>query len=158
MKQIFYTILLLAGVFFSTPSLLWAFPVQDPPEFGDQHQDRKTRYFAERLEFIAKFAGLTDEEKEIVKSELLKYDNNRLDLYREERKFRQALTRSGLTEKEYADFLTQALKADSDRAGEMTDLFERLSAKLSPEKAAKVFLGLRSYNTRVAKKLRDTKK
>ena len=116
--------------------------------------DKREKYVSERLETISKEVGLTEEEKTVLKSELLRYDNNRFSHFKKTRQLRKELEKSGLSDSEYTSLLNQILEAELDRGKETVNLFKRLENKLSPEKRAKVYLSLRSYNGKIGKNIR----
>ena len=119
-----------------------------------QNQDKRQKFFNDRLDHIAEVAELTAEEKTFLATELSKYDNSRIALYKKAKDLREAMAKPGLTDKEYTALLEQVLGTDLDKTKETIILFKRLEAKLSPEKRAKVYTGLRTFNAKIAQKIR----
>ena len=127
--------------------------VSDP-----QSQVMRQKFFQDRLDHITEVAGLTAEEKAFVSAELTKYDDKRIELFKKGKELRDAMAKPGLTDKEYASLLEKVLDADLERTKETLNLFKRLESKLSPEKRAKVYVGLRTFNAKVAQKIRAPRK
>ena len=117
--------------------------------------DLRQKYLRDRLETLAKLADLTEEEMNFVSTELSKYDANRLELYKKSRGLREDMKKSGLTDKEYRELLKQVLQTDLDRTKETIALFDRLGEELSPEKSAKIYTGLRAFNSNLGRRLRE---
>lgn len=122
-----------------------------------QNPDKRSKYLTDRLETISKEVGLTAEEKAFLGSELLKYDNNRFTLYKKTRDLKKQMEKPGLSAGEYTSLLNKILEAELERGKETINLFNRLESMLSPEKRAKVYISLRSYNNKVAKRIRGNK-
>lgn len=159
MRHFLYQTLVLLSVLFggaSFPALAESTD-QEWNQQECQNPDKRSKYLSDRLETISKEAGLTAEEKAFLGSELLKYDNNRLTLYKKTRDLKKQMERSGLSAAEYTSLLNKILEAELERGKETVNLFNRLESMLSPEKRAKVYISLRSYNYKVAKRIRGNK-
>lgn len=159
MRHFLYQTIVLLSVLFGGAS----FPALAEPTDQEwnqqecQNPDKRSKYLSDRLETISKEAGLTAEEKAFLGSELLKYDNNRLTLYKKTRDLKKQMERSGLSAAEYTSLLNKILEVELERGKETVNLFNRLESMLSPEKRAKVYISLRSYNYKVAKRIRGSK-
>lgn len=137
------------------------FPVPSG-EFGmeklsEQQRKKKMHKFQEdRLNYIVEIADLNSDEREWLDLELKKFDNARAEVWIEMRKVRSTIEKSGadVTDQKYTECLNNLITLHQ-KMGEIHERFvKELQNKFTPKKAYITFDGIRSYNDRVAKKVR----
>lgn len=147
------------GCFLAIPGHLQAADSVDlDPKSGEveQPQSSREKYLKERIEAISKEANLTNEERDLVFAELNKYDNVRLKTWSETRKVYSDISRLGDNAKSEQYLKSykklQELTAQHHKASQ--DFMRALIDKLTPEKAFKVYMSYRQFNTKTGRQLR----
>lgn len=123
----------------------------------EQQRKKKMHKFQEdRLNYIAEIASLNDDEKAWLDMKLKNFDNERAEIWIEMRKVRAAIDKAGsdVTEQEYTEGLNKLVGLHKKISGLHGELVKALQEKFTPKKAYITFDGIRSYNSRVAKRVR----
>ena len=116
------------------------------------------QYIQNRLDAIAKAAGLTEDEKAIVAVELKKYDDVRLQTWVETRKIHEDLAALGdkATDKQYRDSLQKLADLSAKRQKASEDFISSITQKLTPKKAYLVHRSYRNFNVNTGRKPRQS--
>lgn len=134
---------------------------QHPPRGGVQNRSTRIspqQHAQNRLDAIAKAAGLTEEEKVLVGAELKKYDDIRLQTWVETQKIHDDITQLGdnATDKQYRDSLQKLDELNTKRQKASQDFLSALVQKLTPKKAYLVHRSFRSFNANTGRSLRQS--
>lgn len=115
------------------------------------------KYSQNKLDAIAKAAGLTEEEKTIVGAELKKFDDTRLQTWMETRKVHEEIEQLGdkATDKHYRDALQKLANLSAKRQKANQDFISAISSKLTPKKAYLVQRSYRNFNANTGRRLRQ---
>lgn len=121
-----------------------------------QHKKKMHRFQEDRLNYIVNLAGLTSDEKEWLDFQLKKFDNARAEVWIEMRNVRSTIERSGanVSDQKYTECLNTLVALHQKVSDIHEEFVKDLQNKLTPKKAYIIFDGIRSYNNRVAKKVR----
>lgn len=139
---------------FAAPSLLFANSSVEQ-ESSDQSAVHE-QFKKERIEAIAKAAGLSAEEKQLVSKELDKYDEARLASWAGIRKAYDEVSKLGgkITSEQYLDYYKKIQTFTEKRHQASQAFMNELINQLTPEKAFKVYEEYRNFNTNTGRKLR----
>lgn len=130
------------------------------PRGNGQNREREVdpaQYFQNRLDNIAKVAGLTEEEKNAVEVELKKYDDIRLQTWLETKKVHDDITLLGekATDKQYRDSLQKLADLSAKRQKANQEFISWITQRLTPKKAYLVHQSFRSFNADTGRRLRQ---
>lgn len=145
---------LLVLLSFTTPSLLFANSNVEQ-EISDQSAVHE-QFKKERIEAIAKAAGLSAEEKQLVSKELDKYDEARVSSWAGIRKVYDEISKLGgkITSEQYLDYYKKIQALTEKRHQASQSFMSALINQLTPEKAFKVYEEYRNFNANTGRKLR----
>lgn len=145
---------LLVLLSFTTPSLLFANSSVEQ-EISDQSAVHE-QFKKERIEAIAKAAGLSAEEKQLVSKELEKYDEARVSSWAGIRKVYDERSKLGgkITSEQYLDCYKKIQALTEKRHQASQSFMSALINQLTPEKAFKVYEEYRNFNANTGRKLR----
>lgn len=145
---------LLVLLSFTTPSLLFANSSVEQ-EISDQSAVHE-QFKKERIEAIAKAAGLSAEEKQLVSKELDKYDEARVSSWAGIRKVYDEISKLGgkITSEQYLDCYIKIQALTEKRHQASQSFMNALINQLTPEKAFKVYEEYRDFNANTGRKLR----
>lgn len=145
---------LLVLLSFTTPSLLFANSSVEQ-EISDQSAVHE-QFKKERIEAIAKAAGLSAEEKQLVSKELDKYDEARVSSWAGIRKVYDEISKLGgkITSEQYLDYYKKIQALTEKRHQASQSFMNALINQLTPEKAFKVYEEYRNFNANTGRKLR----
>lgn len=145
---------LLVLLSFTTPSLLFANSSVEQ-EISDQSAVHE-QFKKERIEAIAKVAGLSAEEKQLVSKELDKYDEARVSSWAGIRKVYDEISKLGgkITSEQYLDYYKKIQALTEKRHQASQSFMNALINQLTPEKAFKVYEEYRNFNANTGRKLR----
>ena len=145
---------LLVLLSFTTPSLLFANSSVEQ-EISDQSAVHE-QFKKERIEAIAKAAGLSAEEKQLVSKELDKYDEVRVSSWAGIRKVYDEISKLGgkITSEQYLDYYKKIQALTEKRHQASQSFMSALINQLTPEKAFKVYEEYRNFNANTGRKLR----
>lgn len=145
---------LLVLLSFTTPSLLFANSSVEQ-EISDQSAVHE-QFKKERIEAIAKAAGLSAEEKQLVSKELDKYDEARVSSWAGIRKVNDEISKLGgkITSEQYLDYYKKIQALTEKRHQASQSFMNALINHLTPVKAFKVYEEYRDFNANTGRKLR----
>lgn len=145
---------LLVLLSFTTPSLLFANSSVEQ-EISDQSAVHE-QFKKERIEAIAKAAGLSAEEKQLVSKELDKYDEARVSSWAGIRKVNDEISKLGgkITSEQYLDYYKKIQALTEKRHQASQSFMNALINQLTPVKAFKVYEEYRDFNANTGRKLR----
>lgn len=145
---------LLVLLSFTTPSLLFANSSVEQ-EISDQSAVHE-QFKKERIEAIAKAAGLSAEEKQLVSKELDKYDEARVSSWAGIRKVYDEISKLGgkITSEQYLDYYKKIQALTEKRHQASQSFMNALINHLTPVKAFKVYEEYRDFNANTGRKLR----
>nr|WP_311521811.1 hypothetical protein [uncultured Porphyromonas sp.] len=145
---------LLVLLSFTTPSLLFANSSVEQ-EISDQSAVHE-QFKKERIEAIAKAAGLSAEEKQLVSKELDKYDEARVSSWAGIRKVYDEISKLGgkITSEQYLDYYKKIQAFTEKRHQASQSFMNALINQLTPVKAFKVYEEYRDFNANTGRKLR----
>lgn len=155
-----FVLLILWGL--ATPSLLFANVNREvlPSSTVEQEDSDQSavheQFKKERIEAIAKAAGLSAEEKQLVSKELDKYDEARFSSWTGIRKVYDEISKLGgkITSEQYLDYYKKIQTLTEKRHQASQSFMNALINQLTPEKAFKVYEEYRKFNTNTGRKLR----
>lgn len=153
---------LLVLLSFTTPSLLFAnnhrevFPSSSVEQENIDQSAVHEQFKKERIEAIAKAAGLSAEEKQLVSKELDKYDEARFYSWTGIRKVYDEISKLGdkITSEQYLDYYNKIQALTEKRHQASHSFMDALINQLTPEKAFKVYEEYRNFNANTGRKLR----